>query len=61
MWCKCENCQERNCVKCKGEMCIIKGDKYSCKNEKGKKCEKCKSRDCFLCKGYKSRKFENVF
>ena len=42
MWCKCENCQERNCVKCKGEMCIIKGVKCSCKNEKGKKCEKCK-------------------
>ena len=35
--CKCENCQDRNCVKCKGEMCVIKGVDCSCKNEKDEK------------------------
>ena len=59
--CKCENCQDRNCVKCKGEMCVIKGVDCSCKNEKGEKCEKCKKGDCFLCEGYGRRKCANIF
>ena len=53
--CKCENCQNRYCVKCRGEKCVIRGVKCSCD------CEKCKKEECFLCEGSGSRELKNIF
>ena len=53
--CKCENCQNRYCVKCRGDNCIIKGVKCTCD------CEKCKKDDCFLCEGSGDRELKNIF
>jgi hypothetical protein len=53
--CNCDNCQDRYCIKCKKDKCIIHGVNCSCD------CEKCKKNDCFLCEGSGSRELQNVF
>ena len=53
--CNCDKCQDRYCIKCKGDKCIIHGVNCSCD------CEKCKKNDCFLCEGSGSRELKNVF
>ena len=53
--CNCDNCQDRYCIKCKKDKCIIHGVNCSCD------CEKCKKNDCFLCEGSGSRELKNVF
>lgn len=53
--CKCDNCQDRYCIKCRGEKCIIRDAKCSCD------CERCKKNECFLCEGSGSRELKNIF
>jgi hypothetical protein len=53
--CKCKYCENRECVKCRGNDCVIHGVKCTCD------CEKCKKDDCFMCEGASgSREIKNL-
>ena len=52
--CKCKNCDNRECVKCRSNDCVIHDAKCTCD------CEKCKKNDCFMCEGASgSREIKN--